>query len=516
LRIVDWWRAVLHLRLEQRQTQKLVITPQLRQAIKLLQLSALELQSYIENEIRENPLLSVEEGVSADGLDAGPPDEFTVNGLSEPDGPVFDARDSGAIEIEPQWEPEANEYSPAGAPLAPLAPQNGAEWLADSHAARASASSDDYDPFASLTQHISLADHLSQQAQLAFPDPKDHFVAGYLIDLVDASGYIRGSLDEVAASLGLPLSQVERILSTLQTFDPPGVCARTLAECLTLQLKERNRFDPYMERLVAHLDLVAVCDYARLRKLCAVDAEDLSDMIAEIRGLNPRPGSAFEKLTVEALVPDVIVRRGPDGSWRAELNPSATPCLAVDRAYYASLKARCRSDADRSYLSDRLSSANWLVKSLEQRLSTILKVAAAVVEEQAAFFDQGVRHLKPLNLRQIAVKIGVHESTVSRVTSNKAIATPRGLFEMKYFFTSAISAAGAANGAHSSEAVRDRIKELICNESPGEVLSDDRIVTMLKDSGINIARRTVAKYRDALRIPSSAARRRQKRAQSAA
>jgi RNA polymerase sigma-54 factor len=510
--------VVLHLRLEQRQTQKLIITPQLRQAIKLLQLSALELQSYIENEIRENPLLSVEEAVSGDGLHAGQSGEITVTSFGEPDAPVFDARDSGGeIEIEPQWEPEANGYAAPDAPLASPPPQNGAEWLTDNHAARSSSSSDDYDPFASLTQHISLADHLSQQAQLAFPDPQDHFVAGYLIDLVDASGYIRCSLDEVATLLGLPLAQVERVLATLQTFDPPGVCARTLAECLTLQLKEGNRFDPYMERLVAHLDLVADCDFARLRKLCAVDAEDLAEMIAEIRSLNPRPGSAFEKLTVEALVPDVIVRRGPNGSWRAELNPSATPCLAVDRAYYASLKARCRSEADRSYLADRLSSANWLVKSLDQRLSTILKVAAAVVEEQAAFFDQGVRHLKPLNLRQIAAKIGVHESTVSRVTSNKAIATPRGLFEMKYFFTSAISAAGGpANGAHSSEAVRDRIKELICNEAPSEVLSDDRIVTMLKDSGINIARRTVAKYREALRIPSSAARRRQKRAQSAA
>ncbi len=239
-------------------------------------------------------------------------------------------------------------------------------------------------------------------------------------------------------------------------------------------------------------------------------------MIAELRQLNPKPGAAFERAEAETLVPDVIVRRAPDGSWRAELNPSAAPSLAVDRAYYASLKARCRSDADRSYLNDRFSSANWLVKSLEQRLGTILKVATAVVEEQSAFFDHGVRHLKPLNLRQIAAKIGMHESTVSRVTSNKAIATPRGIFEMKYFFTSAIAAAGACSEAHSSEAVRDRIKEFILNETPAEILSDDRIVTMLKADGIDIARRTVAKYREALRIPSSAARRRQKRAASAA
>ena len=215
-------------------------------------------------------------------------------------------------------------------------------------------------------------------------------------------------------------------------------------------------------------------------------------------------------------MPDVIVKRGPDGAWKADLNPNAAPSLAVDRAYYASLKSRCRSDADRSYLSDRISSANWLVKSLEQRLSTILKVATAVVEEQSAFFDHGVRHLKPLNLRQIATKIGMHESTVSRVTSNKAIATPRGIFEMKYFFTSAIASSGASSDAHSSEAVRDRIKELILHEQADDVLSDDRIVTLLKAGGIDIARRTVAKYREALRIPSSAARRRQKRAAYAA
>ncbi len=302
----------------------------------------------------------------------------------------------------------------------------------------------------------------------------------------------------------------------LHTFDPSGVCARDLAECLALQLKEKNRYDPFMERLLANLDLIAACDFQRLKKVCGVDSEDLREMIGELRALNPRPGGGFEEAEIETLVPDVIVRRAPDGSWRAELNPGAAPSLAVDRAYYASLKARCRSDTDRSYLSDRLSSANWLVKSLEQRLSTILKVATAVVEEQSAFFDNGVRHLKPLNLRQIASKIGMHELTVSRVTSNKAISTPRGIFEMKYFFTSAIAASGAFSEAHSSEAVRDRIKEFILNETPAEILSDDRIVTMLKADGIDIARRTVAKYREALRIPSSAARRRQKRAATAA
>ena len=501
---------MLQLRLETRQTQKIVITPQLRQAIKLLQLSAIELQSYIENEVRENPLLSVEERPDNEGAPEALP-EVVASANGEADIPAFDARDSSEIEIATDWEPETPgdrlyEGEPATASAA-------AEWSSASGSSLSSG--EDFDPFATIASTKSLADHLNEQAQLAFTSAHDRLIARYLADLVDIDGYVRSPLEDVAASLSTSLEEIERVLATLQTFDPPGICARDLAECMALQLKEKNRYDPFMERLLSNLDLIAACDFQRLKKVCGVDAEDLREMISELRLLNPRPGRSFDRVEIETLVPDVIVRRGPDGEWRAELNPGAAPSLAVDRAYYASLKARCRSNADRNYLGDRLSSANWLVKSLEQRLVTILKVATAVVEEQSAFFAHGVRHLKPLNLRQIAAKIGMHESTVSRVTSNKAIATPRGIFEMKYFFTSAISASCASVDAHSSEAVRDRIKEFISNESPAEILSDDRIVTLLKADGIDIARRTVAKYREALRIPSSAARRRQKRAAAA-
>ena len=501
---------MLQLRLETRQTQKIVITPQLRQAIKLLQLSAIELQSYIENEVRENPLLSVEERPDNEGAPEALP-EVVASANGEADIPAFDARDSSEIEIATDWEPETPgdrlyEGEPATASAA-------AEWSSASGSSLSSG--EDFDPFATIASTKSLADHLNEQAQLAFTSAHDRLIARYLADLVDIDGYVRSPLEDVAASLSTSLAEIERVLATLQTFDPPGICARDLAECMALQLKEKNRYDPFMERLLSNLDLIAACDFQRLKKVCGVDAEDLREMISELRLLNPRPGRSFDRVEIETLVPDVIVRRGPDGEWRAELNPGAAPSLAVDRAYYASLKARCRSNADRNYLGDRLSSANWLVKSLEQRLVTILKVATAVVEEQSAFFAHGVRHLKPLNLRQIAAKIGMHESTVSRVTSNKAIATPRGIFEMKYFFTSAISASCASVDAHSSEAVRDRIKEFISNESPAEILSDDRIVTLLKADGIDIARRTVAKYREALRIPSSAARRRQKRAAAA-
>ncbi|MGA8770518.1 MAG: RNA polymerase factor sigma-54, partial [Rhodomicrobium sp.] len=437
--------------------------------------------------------------------------EIVASANGEADIPAFDARDSSDIEIATDWEPDTPgdrlyEGEPATASAA-------AEWSSASGSSLSSG--EDFDPFATIASTKSLADHLNEQAQLAFTSAHDRLIARYLADLVDIDGYVRSPLEDVAASLSTSLEEIERVLATLQTFDPPGICARDLAECMALQLKEKNRYDPFMERLLSNLDLIAACDFQRLKKVCGVDAEDLREMISELRLLNPRPGRSFDRVEIETLVPDVIVRRGPDGEWRAELNPGAAPSLAVDRAYYASLKARCRSNADRNYLGDRLSSANWLVKSLEQRLVTILKVATAVVEEQSAFFAHGVRHLKPLNLRQIAAKIGMHESTVSRVTSNKAIATPRGIFEMKYFFTSAISASCASVDAHSSEAVRDRIKEFISNESPAEILSDDRIVTLLKADGIDIARRTVAKYREALRIPSSAARRRQKRAAAA-
>jgi len=504
---------VLHLRLEHRQTQKIVITPQLRQAIKLLQLSALELQTYLENEIRENPLLSAEDRPGDEiSSPLGAP-EIAVNGSGE-DLPAFDAREAGSVEINVEWEPQSPGDAVYEGEFSLPSQQPAMDW--SSAGGSGTSKSEDYDPLAAATPVLSLADHLNAQAQLAFASAQDKLIAGYLIDLVDADGYIRTSLEDISSALGIELEEAERILSTLQTFDPPGICAQDLAECLAIQLKEKDRLDPFMERLLDHLDLIAACDFQRLRKVCGVDHDDLREMISELRQLDPKPGRGFETTEVETLVPDVIVRRGPDGTWKAELNPSAAPSLAVDRAYYASLKSRCRSDSDRSYLSDRLSSANWLVKSLEQRLSTILKVATAVVEEQSAFLDHGVRHLKPLNLRQIASKIGMHESTVSRVTSNKAMATPRGVFEMKYFFTSAIASASASSEAHSSEAVRDRIKEFILNETPAEVLSDDRIVTLLKAEGIDIARRTVAKYREALRIPSSATRRRQKRAAYAA
>jgi RNA polymerase sigma-54 factor len=330
---------------------------------------------------------------------------------------------------------------------------------------------------------------------------------------VDDAGYLREDIDGVAERLGASLDDVARVLKLVQSFDPPGVAARDLAECLAIQLREQDRFDPAMQALVSRLDLVAKRDFPALRRLCGVDDEDLVEMLAEIRRLDPKPGRAFGAHAVEVLIPDVFVRPAPDGSWLVELNSEALPRVLVNQTYYARVSKGAVADGDKAFLSECLQTANWLTRSLEQRARTILKVATEIVRQQDAFFLHGVAHLRPLNLKTVAEAIGMHESTVSRVTSNKSIGTSRGTLEMKYFFTAAIpGAAGAA--AHSSEAVRHRIKQLVDAEA-SDVLSDDALVQRLRDEGVDIARRTVAKYRESLRIPSSIDRRRAKMASAA-
>jgi RNA polymerase sigma-54 factor len=336
-------------------------------------------------------------------------------------------------------------------------------------------------------------------------------IGRYLIDMVDEAGYLSGDLAAVAEKLGAPPSAVEAVLAQLQTFDPPGVCARNLTECLAIQLKDRNRFDPAMRVLVEHLDILAKRDLAALRRLCGVNDEDLADMIAEIRNLNPKPGLAFGSTLVQPIVPDVLVRAGPDGAWRVELNSDTLPKVLINQRYYTQVSKGAHNDKDKTYLAECLQTATWLVRALDQRAKTILKVSSEIVRQQDAFFAQGVQHLRPLNLKTVADAISMHESTVSRVTANKYMATARGIFELKYFFTSSIASADGGE-AHSAEAVRHRIRQLIDGETAAEVLSDDTIVEKLRTAGIDIARRTVAKYREAMRIPSSVQRRRDKQA----
>lgn len=492
-------------RLELRQGQSLVMTPQLQQAIKLLQLSNLELSAYVEAELEKNPLLERPEGEP--GGDTG----------GEPNGA----------------EPPANEPPPTETVVAELgstAPTTEANYDVDREAeferggkadldgydrfdtriagSGGSFDGEDFDFESRLSERKTLRQHLMDQLPLEIADPVERLIGAQLIGLVDEQGYLREPLADVAERLGAPLAKVEAVLTRCQGFDPTGVMARDLAECLRLQLRERDRLDPAMAALIDHLNLAAARDVAALIKICGVDAEDIADMMAEIRTLNPRPGAVFEREDVETIIPDVLVRRAQNQEWLVELNNETLPRILVNERYYARVSGGTRDKATKTYLSECLASANWLKKSLDQRATTILKVASEIVRQQEAFLEQGVQHLRPLNLRAIAEAIGMHESTVSRVTANKYMATPRGMFELKYFFTAAIAATNGG-AAHSAESVRHRIKTLVDAEGQ-DVLSDDRLVAILKADGIDIARRTVAKYRDALRIPSSVQRRRDK------
>ena len=335
-----------------------------------------------------------------------------------------------------------------------------------------------------------------------------------LIDAVDDWGYMRADVLEIAHRIGASDADVLRVLQVMQGFEPTGVMARDIPECLTLQLKERGRFDPAMEALVTNLDLLAKGHFERLMTICGVDREDLSDMIAEVRALTPKPGAGFGGGTVQSVAPDVYVKQTPDGMWLVELNTDTMPRVLMNQRYYATVSKTAKREEDKQFLTECAANASWLVKSLDQRAKTILKVAREIVRQQEAFFLHGVQHLKPLIRRDIAEAIGMHESTVSRVTTNKFMATQRGVFELRYFFTAAIQGADG-QAAHSAEAVRQRIKELIDAEAANDILSDDRLVTILQSQGVDIARRTVAKYRESLRISSSVQRRREKALRSA-
>jgi len=504
-------------RLEFRQTQALVMTPQLMQAIKLLQLSSLDLAAYVGGELERNPLLerASDDDAPAPGVEPqAPAPERDEDSASTPDW-IGENLETSRASMEQGLGTELENVFPddGGEKAAPveMPPPAYSEW-----SGVGSGGSDDgsYNLEAFVSEEITLADHLAKQMALAISDPAGRMIGQYLVDMVDEAGYLSGDLASVADKLGAPLRDVEAVLAVLQTLDPPGVCARNLTECLALQLKERDRFDPAMQALVEHLDLLAKRDLGALRRLCGVDEEDLADMIGEIRSLNPKPGLAFGSTLVQPIVPDVYVRAAPDGSWQVELNSDTLPKILISQRYHAQVSKSTRSDKDKTYLAGCLQTATWLVRALDQRAKTILKVSSEIVRQQDGFFTKGVQHLRPLNLKTVADAISMHESTVSRVTANKYMATSRGIFELKYFFTSSIAASDGGE-AHSAEAVRHRIRQLIDGEAAADVLSDDTIVDKLREAGIDIARRTVAKYREAMRIPSSVQRRREKQAASA-
>lgn len=489
----------LSARLEVRQGQGLVITPQLQQAIKLLQMSNLELEAFVETELERNPLLQREEGeAAADEARDSEPSAVTEEHAADAEARAeLDVTHDAASPGE-RATGDAPEVADAGGAV---------DW-----SRAGSGGSFDHDGElgdGAFVREETLVEHLQAQLAASGLQGADALIADVLIDAVDDAGYLRAELDEVAERLGCDLSRVERVLAVVQGFDPVGVAAREVRECLMLQLKDRNRYDPAIGALLDNLPLLAKRDLATLKRVCDVDDEDLREMIAEIRALSPRPGAAFPSGEAATPVqPDVYVREGAGGLWHVELNTDTLPRLLVDQRYHARVSGQARSDQEKTFVSDCLAQANWLMKSLDQRARTILKVSSEIVRQQDAFLAYGVEHLRPLNLKTVADAIGMHESTVSRVTSNKYMATPRGLFEMKFFFTSAIAATEGGE-AHSAESVRHKIKQLIDGETREEdVHSDDRIVDILKAAGVDIARRTVAKYREAMRIPSSVDRRR--------
>ncbi|MEZ5878306.1 MAG: RNA polymerase factor sigma-54 [Tepidamorphaceae bacterium] len=503
-------------RLELRQSQSLVMTPQLMQAIKLLQLSNMDLVAYVEGELERNPLLErdnedgdpregpAETETGNDGGDDAPEssDSMPVSADGDP-GDLVSASSADISSLTPSvdaylWEAldETSTWSAPGA-------QGGA-------GAGSMVSADDYNLEDFIASQETLHDHLMNQLSQEPLEPVVRAVCEQLVGNVDANGYLAVDLDAFAGQLGITAGMARAALGIVQGFEPTGVGARNLAECLALQLREKDRYDPAMQALVENLQLLAKRDFPALRRICGVDQEDLVDMVGEIRALDPKPGSGFDNGPVQPVVPDVFVRMRSDGGWAIDLNTDTLPRVLVNRGYYSSVIGSVDGSEDKMWLNNCLQEANWLVKSLDQRARTVLKVATEIVRQQDSFLIHGITHLKPLNLKQVADSISMHESTISRVTANKYMATPRGLYELKFFFPTAISAMDGGD-AHSGESVRHRIREMIAAEGKA-VLSDDQIVRALQEDGIDIARRTVAKYRESLGIPSSVQRRRESRA----
>lgn len=484
-------------RLDLRQSQNLVMTPQLQQAIKLLQMNNVELNDFVEEEIAQNPLLERAEPEGGDHAPAEPPPQDNRDGVGE----EFDTAWTGN-EADSRAESPGNTDFDAGTQQTG---SGGSRSFEDNEMSLEN----------TLSRQITLREHLHEQMLMAFNDPKDHLIGGLMIEMLDESGYLRLDIEVLAERLGAKVELVRDILDRLQQFDPPGIFAGSLAECLALQLDEQGQLDEPMEKLLAHLPLLGAHDYGALCKICGVNQTYLMDMVDEIKRLNPRPASLFEHLVVQTIVPDVVMKAIPKsegGGWRVELNSDTLPRVLVNQEYVTEVSAHAKDKKSREYLNEQLNSANWLIRALDQRAKTILKVASEIIEQQEPFFLYGIEFLQPLTLKDIAEKIDMHESTVSRVTSNKYIGTPRGLFELKYFFSTAITSADGS--VHSAEAIRMKIKGLIDEEKPDAVLSDDAIVEILQKDNIDLARRTVAKYRESLNIPSSVQRRRIKKSQS--
>jgi RNA polymerase sigma-54 factor len=491
-------------RLDLRQSQTLVMTPQLRQAIKLLQFSNIEVASFVEEELERNPLLERDEVPDFPVGEHAAPDqivlrsEITADAAQAASGDTMPADAAAPLDTDHAETYDAGSISDGGPSLGSI----------DGRGGNQSFESDDRGIDDLADERVPLRDYLGEQLRLSFPDPVDRMIGAHLIALLCPAGRLTADPKAIATAMLLPLERIERVRAIMMRFDPPGLFARDLKECLAAQLLDKNRLDPAMQTLLDNLELLARRETRKLMALCGVDSEDLADMIGEIKALDPKPAASYDSVPAHPVVPDLLMRLLPDGTWLIELNPDTMPRVLVNERFYAKVAPRAKKD-ERVFLTERLANANWLVRSLQQRAQTILKVAAEIVRQQDGFLQKGVAFLRPLILRDIAEAVELHESTVSRVTANKYIATPRGTYELKYFFTTAINGTDGGD-SHSAEAVRHRIRGLIEAEPAGDILSDDSIVTILRREGVDIARRTVAKYREALHIPNSVQRRREK------
>jgi RNA polymerase sigma-54 factor len=480
------------------------MTPQLRQAIQLLQYSNIEAASFVEQELERNPLLERDETSDRPIGERAAPDQVGLRTDTPAD--VADAARADTLPSDgaaPLDSVHAEDYDPGS-------PSDGGPSMGsfEGRGGNLSFSGDDRTIEDMAGESPPLREHLGEQLRLSFPEPIDRMIGAHLIALLSEAGRLTADPAAIAQAMALPLARIESVRQAMMRFDPPGLFARDLKECLAVQLAEKNRLDPAMAALLNNLELLARRDLRALMSRCGVDAEDLTEMIAEIRALDPKPGASYDVEPMRAIVPDLLMRAAPGDTWVIELNPDTMPRVLVNEGFHARVAPKA-SKADRVFLADYLASANWLVRSLQQRAQTILKVAAEIMRLQDGFLRHGVAHLRPLILRDIATAVDMHESTVSRVTSNKYIATPRGMFELKYFFTTSIGAVNGGEG-HSSESVRHRIRQLIEAEAATSILSDDQLVTVLRKEGVDIARRTVAKYREAMHIPNSVGRRRVK------
>ncbi len=510
-------------RLEQapRQTlgQALVMTPQLQQAIKLLALSNLEVETFIGDAIAGNPLLELSSASAASAaagvraaertgaagdarttsLERSPVDRLIADGRAGDDRPLdldpaARADDGGTGSRDAGWNGDLfGGYGGRSYGTGSMQPGGGAAPSIDEHGAAPS----------------TLAQHLDHQLGLVCDDARLMAIARHLIGLLDDAGYLGTPLEEAAPALGVDECELAVALTLVQSLDPAGVGARTLGECIAIQAREVDRCDPAMMTLLENLDLVARGELARVRRLCGVDADDFAEMLIELRGYDPKPGLRFGAMDATPVIPDVLIASRRDGGWDIAINPVSLPRVIVNRSYYVELRGVCPQKAARGWLSERLADATWLVKALDQRQRAILKVASEIVRQQDGFFRRGVAHLKPLTLRTVADAVGMHESTVSRVTSNKYLNCPRGTFALKYFFASGVAATDGESGA-SAAAVKAAIRQLIDAETAEAVLSDDALVDLLRARGFDLARRTVAKYREAIGLGSSVQRRRQK------